>query len=81
MINKHGRIQRLNRAIEPPGAARDDWEIIRDLLQGVSGANGIYMIEDVFKQIAASIPALAVLSLSKIGDLGIQLKLDPWQTP
>jgi NADH-quinone oxidoreductase subunit G len=76
MINKNGRIQRLNRAIQPPGAARDDWEIIRDLLQGVSGANGIYMIEDVFKQIAASIPALAGLSLSKIGDLGIQLKLE-----
>jgi NADH-quinone oxidoreductase subunit G len=76
MINKNGRLQRLNRAIQPPGAARDDWEIIRDLLQGVSGANGIYMIEDVFKQIAASVPALAGLSLSKIGDLGIQLNLD-----
>jgi NADH-quinone oxidoreductase subunit G len=76
MINKNGRIQRLNRAIQPPGAAREDWEIIRDLLQGVSGANGIYMIEDVFKQIAAAIPALAGLSLSKIGDLGVQLNLD-----
>jgi NADH-quinone oxidoreductase subunit G len=73
MINKTGRLQRLNRAIQPPGAARDDWEIIRDLLQGVSGANGIYMIEDVFKQIAAAVPSLAGLSLSKIGDLGVQL--------
>jgi NADH-quinone oxidoreductase subunit G len=79
MINKNGRIQRLNRAIQPPGAARDDWEIIRDLLQGVSGANGIYLIEDVFKQIAASTPALAALSLSKIGDLGVQLNLETGQ--
>jgi NADH-quinone oxidoreductase subunit G len=76
MINKNGRLQRLNRAIQPPGAVRDDWEIIRDLLQGVSGANGIYMIEDVFKQMAAAIPALAGLSLSKIGDLGVQLDIE-----
>jgi NADH-quinone oxidoreductase subunit G len=76
MINKKGRLQRLNRAIQPPGAARDDWEIIRDLLQGVSGANGIYMIEDVFKQMAAAIPQLAGLSLSKIGDLGVELHLE-----
>ena len=75
LVNKDGRLQRLNRAIQAPGAARDDWEIIRDLLHGVSGANGIYMIEDVFKQMAASIPALAGLSLSKIGDLGVPLKL------
>lgn len=75
MINKNGRLQRLNRAIAPPGAARDDWEIIRDLLQGVSGANGIYMIEDVFRQMAATIPALAGLTLSKIGDQGVQLDL------
>jgi NADH-quinone oxidoreductase subunit G len=76
MINKNGRIQRLNRAIQTPGAARDDWEIIRDLVQAVSGENGIFMIEDVFKQMATSIPVLAGLSLSKIGDLGLPLKLE-----
>jgi NADH-quinone oxidoreductase subunit G len=76
MINKNGRLQRLNRAIEAPGGARDDWEIVRDLIHGVSGANGIYMIEDIFKQMAAATPALAGLSLSKIGDLGVQLNLE-----
>jgi NADH-quinone oxidoreductase subunit G len=76
LINKNGRLQRLNRAIQPPGGARDDWEILRDLVHGISGANGIYMIEDLFKQMAASIPALANLSLSKIGDLGVQLNLE-----
>ena len=76
MINKNGRIQRLNRAVEPPGSARDDWEIIRDLLHGISGSNGVFMIEDVFRQTAAAVPALAGLSLSKIGDLGTQLTLE-----
>ena len=31
------------------------------------------MIEDVFKQMAAVVPALAGLTLSRIGDLGIQV--------
>lgn len=73
MVNLKGRLQRLNRAIEPPGEARDDWEILRDLILAVSGTNGIYAIEDVFKQMAATIPQLSGLSLSKIGDLGVQI--------
>jgi len=79
MINKNGRLQRLNRAIQPPGEARDDWEILRDLIRGIEGdeaakhAPALTAIEDVFKQAAASVPALSGLSLSKIGDLGVQL--------
>ena len=38
MINAKGRLQRLNQAIQPPGQARDDWEILRDLLRAGSGA-------------------------------------------
>lgn len=80
MINGKGRLQRLNRAIRGPGEARDDWEILRDLIQAYSGRNGIYSIEDVFRQMSESVPALAGLSLSKIGDLGVQvLQVD--QTP
>jgi NADH-quinone oxidoreductase subunit G len=53
--------------------ARDDWEIIRDLIQQLTGSNGIYLIEDVFKQITDSIPEMNALSLSKISDKGVQL--------
>jgi len=73
MINRQGRLQRLNRAIPPPGQARDDWEILRDLIQECSGQNGIYTIEEVFAQMSQSIPELAGLSLSKIGDLGLEV--------
>src|SRR5881392_3816618 len=81
MINGEGRLQRLNRAVRPPGNARDDWEILRDLLQALGGSNGIYTIEDVFRQMSAEIPKLAGLTLSKIGDLGVDVtKVDesPW---
>ena len=73
MINGKGRLQRLNRAVRGPGQARDDWEILRDLIQACSGRNGIYSIEDVFRQMSESIPQFAGLSLSKIGDLGVQI--------
>jgi len=80
MINGKGRLQRLNRAVRGPGQARDDWEILRDLVQACSGQNGIYSIEDVFRQMSDSVPQFAGLSLSKIGDLGLQvLEID--QTP
>jgi len=80
MINGKGRLQRLNRAVRAPGQARDDWEILRDLIQACSAQNGVYTIEDVFRQMSESIPQLAGLSLSKIGDLGVQV-LESDQTP
>ncbi len=73
MINIQGRIQRLNQAIASPGSARDDWEILRDLIQAVGGTNGVYTIDEVFKLMASETPALAGLSLSKMTDLGVDL--------
>ena len=89
MINGKGRLQRLNRAVRGPGQARDDWEILRDLIQACSGRNsetdsradGICSIEDVFRQMSESVPEFAGLSLSKIGDLGVQIlntETTPW---
>jgi NADH-quinone oxidoreductase subunit G len=75
MINRNGRLQRLNVAVQPPGEARDDWEILRDLIQGISGNNGLYSIEDVFRAMAEDVAVLKGLNLGKIGDLGIQLDL------
>jgi NADH-quinone oxidoreductase subunit G len=73
MINGKGRLQRLNRAVRGPSQARDDWEILRDLHQALSGGNGIYTVEDVFRQMSEAVPAFAGLTLSRIGDLGLQV--------
>jgi NADH-quinone oxidoreductase subunit G len=73
MINGKGRLQRLNRAVRGPGQARDDWEILRDLNQALTGSNGVYTIEDVFRQMSEAVPEFSGLSLSKIGDLGLQV--------
>jgi NADH-quinone oxidoreductase subunit G len=73
MVSGVGRLQRLNRAVRSPGNARDDWEILRDLLQALGGGNGLYSIEDVFRQLAAEVPQFKSLTLSKIGDRGIHV--------
>ena len=73
MVNGKGRLQRLNQAVRPPGNARDDWEILRDLLQAVGGGDSILSIDDVFRRISETVPQFAGLSLNKIGDLGVHI--------
>ena len=63
----------MNRAVRGPGQARDDWEILRDLLQALTGGNGIFTIEDVFREMREAIPEFAGLTLSRIGDLGTEI--------
>jgi predicted molibdopterin-dependent oxidoreductase YjgC len=75
MINGAGRLQRLNKAIAVPGQAMDDFQILLQLKAALGGGNGIHTIEEVFKAMAQTSPAFAGLSLSKIGDLGVDLKL------
>ncbi len=75
LINVKGRLQRLNQALQPPGSARDDWEVLNELLRLLTGTPGPAMIEGLFSEMAAEIPALSGLSLGKIGDLGVALSL------
>jgi NADH-quinone oxidoreductase subunit G len=82
MLNLSGRLQRLNRAVELPGQARDDWEVLRDLRLAISHApNESHHIEDIFKSIAASVPAFNGLNLSKIGHQGTQIADTGYQIP
>jgi NADH-quinone oxidoreductase subunit G len=84
MINLTGRLQRLNRAVEPPGLARDDWEVLRDLVAAVepaSPATSFTTIEQVFLALAGKIPALHDLTLDKIGDLGVPVVDTGYQIP
>jgi len=73
MVNGKGRLQRLNRATRPPGNARDDWEILRDLLQAIGGGDSLHSIEDVFRRMSETVAQFAGLSLSRIGDLGVHI--------
>ena len=73
MVNVHGRLQRLNRATNPPGQARDDWEILSDLLRAL-GVEAPQTLEGVFKEMSAAVPAFHGLTLAKLGESGIPLE-------
>ena len=81
MINGAGRLQRLNKAIAVPGKALDDFQILLQLKAALGGDIGIPTIEEVFNAMAEASPAFAGLCLSKISDLGIDLKLQNGALP
>ena len=77
MVNVHGRLQRMTRAIPAPGEAREDWMILRDLRMTLTGGNSLHSVEDVWKSMAGEVAPFSGLSWAKIGDLGIQLESAP----
>jgi len=82
MVNLSGRLQRLNRAVEPPGHARDDWEILRDLILSLTGGkNEVHLIEDVFKGMASAVTEFNGLTLSKSGHQGVPVLETGYQIP
>ncbi len=72
MINVKNIIQRLNRATQVPGQAREDVEILADLLRAL-GADVPHTLEGIFKEMVAATPVLAGLSLAGLGDQGVAL--------
>jgi NADH-quinone oxidoreductase subunit G len=73
-INARGRLQRLNAAIPSPGEARPEWQTLAVLLKEM-GVADYGTIEDVFADMARTLPALSGLNLSKIGDQGVEVKI------
>ncbi len=79
-INGKNRLQRFNAAIPPVGIARAEWQTLVALLNDLEADGNYLTIEDVFADMARTLPALAGLNLSKIGDLGVELKIEQAET-
>ncbi len=69
-VNTEGRVQRTNRAIFPPGEAKEDWAIIRALSEKV----GVILDFDNLAQLRAVLyqdyPHLAQVNTILAGDIG-----------
>lgn len=75
MVNITGRLQKLNRAILPPGEATPDWEILAALLNELKPeTTQPKMIQEVFEMLATEVGEFNGLTLQKIGDQGLQIK-------
>ncbi|MBA2565473.1 MAG: molybdopterin-dependent oxidoreductase, partial [Gemmatimonadetes bacterium] len=69
--NTDRRVQLGRRATRPPGDARVDWEITRDLANRM-GAEWTYdSAEDVFAEIASLTPDYAGITYEKLGNAGV----------
>ncbi|MFM1768168.1 MAG: NADH-quinone oxidoreductase subunit [Verrucomicrobiota bacterium] len=73
--NVKGRVQRFQKAVEPPGDARPEWEFLHDLVFNVTGHDGIVNIEGLFNQMAREVPGFQGLTWAALGDTGASVPL------
>jgi NADH-quinone oxidoreductase subunit G len=68
-INHAGLAQEIRRSVRGPDGCRPDNRILWEL----SGRTGLYQAAALRREIAATIPELAVLAGGDLGDLGVRL--------
>ena len=73
--NTKGRVQKFMKAVEPPGDARPEGEILQELLLKLSGAAGCASVEGCFNHLATEIPAFKGLTWAALGDTGVTVKI------
>ncbi len=61
------RVQRVRKAVEPPGHARADWVILLDLLEAFDVKEKAKKPEDVFEEMTALMPIYQGLDWDEIG--------------
>jgi NADH-quinone oxidoreductase subunit G len=65
-VNLEGRVQRGERAVFPPGDARDDWTILRALSAVLGKTLPFDTLEELRANMALDTPALATLGLATL---------------
>lgn len=63
-VNLEGRVQRGERAVFPPGDAREDWAILRALSEKLGHILPFDSFEELRAQMALAVPALGQLGLA-----------------
>jgi len=61
--NVERRLQQLNKAEDPVGEARQDWQIIQDIANRMGGAMSYGSTEDILKEIRSIVPMYAGLAV------------------
>jgi len=74
--NTERRVSRVRRAVDPPGQARQDWEIICDLASRMGYPMSYGNSEDIMEEIRRVTPSYAGITYGRINRDGI-----PWPCP
>mgnify|MGYP000576388588 CR=1 FL=1 len=72
MVNIKGRLQRLNKAVEPVGGSVDNWELLNTLLTSLGGTH-YEDVASVFVATSESVPQFAELTLAQVGAQGVNV--------
>jgi predicted molibdopterin-dependent oxidoreductase YjgC len=70
VTNSERRVQRVRKALEPPGEARDDLWIIEDIARRMGADWGWQTAEDVWNELRALSPVHAGMSYQRLEELG-----------
>ncbi len=72
-VNSDRRVLRVRKAVDPPGQARQDWEIIAEIAKRMGKPLGNYQHEsDIWDEIAQTAPIFAGISYDRLEYHGIQ---------
>jgi formate dehydrogenase major subunit len=71
-VNTERRVQRVRRAVPPPGEARDDWRIIADLSARMGYPMAYAHASEIWNEVATATPILAGISWQRLEEGGIQ---------
>ena len=70
--NTERRVQRVRKALNPPGNAMADWEIIRDLAARMGHPMPYRSPEEIFVEMATLVPSYAGISYERLERGGLQ---------
>ena len=72
-VNSDRRVSRVRKAVDPPGKARQDWEVLWEVARRMGYPMKPYADEsEIFNEIAAVAPIMAGISYDRIEREGIQ---------
>ena len=69
--NTERRVQRVRKAVNPPGEARDDWWIISEIATRMGYEQKYESAEDVFNELCSVTPSYAGITYARIEDAGL----------
>ncbi|OGG44362.1 MAG: hypothetical protein A3F84_00980 [Candidatus Handelsmanbacteria bacterium RIFCSPLOWO2_12_FULL_64_10] len=69
--NCHGRVQRLRRAFPPPGEAKADWEIVRNVADALGGRLDFASAREALEEVAQKAPGYAGMTYEALGEAGM----------
>ena len=69
--NTERKVQRVRKAINPPGEAKDDWEIICEISRSMGYPMQYNNVEEIMKEISEVTPSYCGINYGRIEDDGI----------